>query len=256
MGKKIAEITLILFLIVLSWVYFIIDFSILPVVVFIISFVLLILAIPIKEKGREKSKEEEIEPKKEEIADLEKPDEEKPIINFPNNFDEDKFLEEIFVLYKDIQDDFMNFEFDSIMKKLGLEMYEQFTKQMKSLKNRNKQSVRTNITLDKIQIISFIQDKDSYISTINISVTEDKYIKGMKDALRITSSGVKYESCYNITVENIHKKKTVKKCNNCNEKNVNNASKCPKCDSMLIETPGTWIMTDLKLVCSHSKKGS
>jgi len=255
MGKKIAEITLILLLIVISWVYFVIDFSMLPVVVFAISFVLLVLAIPIKEKTKEEPKDVEDEPQKEEPIEPET-EEEFPIKNFPDDFNEDKFLEDVFSLYKDIQDDFMNFKFDSIMKKLGIEMYEQFAKQMKSLKNRNKQSVRTNIELDKIQTVSFVQNKDSYVATVNISVVEDKYIKGMKDTLRITSSGVKYESCYTITVENIHKKRTVKKCNNCNEKNVNNASKCPKCDSMLIESAGKWIMTDLKLVCSHSKKGS
>ena len=162
----------------------------------------------------------------------------------------------VFLLYKDIQTDFMNFEYDRLMHKLGIDMYNQYSKQMKSLQDREKQAVRVNIKLDKIQTESFIQEKDCYKATINMAISEDKYMKGINEELRLTSARVRYESCYNVTIVKRHKKKIVRKCNNCNEKIQGNPYKCPLCETMLLEATDNWVMTDLKLLCSHSKKES
>ena len=105
----------------------------------------------------------------------------------------------------------MNFEYDSLMHKLGLDMYNQYSKQMKSLQDRDKQAVRVNIKLDKIQTETFIQEKDCYKATINMAISEDKYMKGIEEELRLTSARVRYESCYSITLIKRHKKKIVRR---------------------------------------------
>lgn len=256
MNKKRIETLLIILLIVISLVYFIIDFSILAVVVLVVSCVLLKFSYPIehhKEESKEVIEEPVKEVKKEEVLEEEK---EVSLINYPADFDEKDFLKEAFLLYKDIQTDFMNFEYDSLMHKLGLDMYNQYSKQMKSLQDRDKQAVRVNIKLDKIQTETFIQEKDCYKATINMAISEDKYMKGIEEELRLTSARVRYESCYSITLIKRHKKKIVRKCNNCNEKIQGNPYKCPVCESMLLESADNWIMVDLKLLCSHSKKES
>ena len=127
---------------------------------------------------------------------------------------------------------------------------------MKSLQEREKQAVRVNINLDKIQTESFIQDKDCYRAVINMAISEDKYMKDIDEELRLTSARVRYESCYSITIVKRHRKKLVRKCYNCSEKVQGNPYKCPICGSMLLEATDSWIMEDLKLLCSHSKKES
>lgn len=255
MNKKRIETLLIILLIVISLVYFVIDFSILAVVVLVVSCVLLKFSYPIERHKLEKKEEKEVSVKeipKEEVEE----EKEVSLINYPDEFDEKDFLKEAFLLYKDIQTDFMNFEYDSLMHKLGIDMYNQYSKQMKSLQDREKQAVRVNIKLDKIQTESFIQEKDCYKATINMAISEDKYMKGINEELRLTSARVRYESCYNVTIVKRHKKKIVRKCNNCNEKIQGNPYKCPLCETMLLESSDNWIMTDLKLLCSHSKKES
>ncbi len=257
MNKKRIETCLIIFLIFISLIYFIVDFSILAVIVLIVSCVLLKFSYPIENKSENACQEEEkklIVPDEEVIVEAE--DDEVSIINYPDNFDEKKFLKEIFDLYKNIQDDFMNFEYDNLMHELGIELYNQYSKQMQSLHDRGKQAVRVNINLDKIQTESFAQENDCYRAVINIAVSEDKYMKGMEETFRLTSARVRYESCYSITVIKRHKKRIARKCHNCNEKVQGNPYKCPYCESMLLESVDNWIMTDLKLLCSHSKKES
>jgi len=243
--KKAIEIILILVLIVLSWVFFIKEVSQFPIIVLVISCIILILAIPIKEK-KEEIEEEQI--KEEKLIDNDA-----PAINFPKNFNEQKFLTTVFDLYKSIQENFMNFKYDELMSNLGLDIYNQFSVQMKKLQTRNKQSVRTNIELDKIETISFAQYDGYNEAVVNLVVLEDKYMKNQKEEKKKTSSGVRYESGYSITLINRDTKKSVKKCSNCTEK-IANQTKCPKCKTMLVEATNTWIMTDLKLLGSHSKK--
>ncbi len=257
MNKKRIETLLIILLIVFSLVYFVIDFSILAVVVLIVSCVLLKFSYPI-EGDKKSTNNEEL---KEEVKKIENEEEttnveDVAVINYPEDFDEKEFLKEAFLLYKNIQTDFMNFEYNNLMNELGIDMYNQYSKQMKSLQDKNKQAVRVNINLDKIQTESFVQEKDCYKAVINMAVSEDKYMKGISEAFRLTSARVRYESCYSITMVKRHKKKIVRKCYNCNEKIQGNPSKCPMCNAMLLETIDNWIIVDLKLVCSHSKKES
>lgn len=258
MNRQRIETVLIFILIIISLIYFIIDFSLLAVFVLIISCVLLKFSYPIEKKEEEKVEIKKEKKEKKVVAEKEKEEVKKdiPLINFPLNFDEKEFLKEVFLLYKDIQTNFMNFEYDELMMQLGIDTYEQFSKQMKSLESRDKQSVRVNIKLDKIQTLSFIQEKDYYESVINLSVLEDKYMKGIEEEFRLTSARVRYESGYNITLVKRNKKKVIRKCYSCHEKIQGNPYKCPVCNSMLHEKVDNWIMTDLKLVCSHSKKES
>lgn len=255
MNNKRIETLLILFLIVVSLIYFVIDFSILAVIVLIVSCILLKFSYPLEVKHDSSLKEQVDEKKDEEVEEEEEP-KEVSVINYPEGFNEKEFLKDTFLLYKNIQTNFMNFEYDELMHQLGLDMYNQYSKQMKSLQDRNKQAVRVNINLDKIQTELFVQDSDCYRAVINMAVSEDKYMKALDEDFRLTSARVRYESCYSVTLIKRHKKKIVRKCPNCNEKVQGNPYKCPLCNSMLLETPDNWIMVDLKLLCSHSKKES
>lgn len=259
MNKRRIETLLIVFLIIISLIYFIIDFSFLAVIVLIISCILLKFSYPLERKKQSNNSKEPqsipIQPEIEETID-EVTIAEVGSINYPENFVEKDFLKDVFLLYKEVQTDFMNFDYNNLMHKLGIELYNQYSKQMENLHNRSKQAVRVNINLDKIQTESFIQDKDCYRAVINIAVSEDKYMKNINEEFRLTSARVRYESCYSMTVVKRHRKKIIRKCYNCNEKVQGNPYKCPFCNTMLIESTDNWIMTDLKLICSHSKKES
>ncbi len=247
MNKRNIQVILNVILVVISIINLFIHWSILNFLMFVLACLLLGF---LKEPVKEESPKEEVvleEPEEEVLVEEEADD-----LNFPNSFNEKEFAKTIYLLYCDIQEDFMNFHYDSLMDKLGMEMYEQFSKQMRHLEESGKQSVRKNIELQKIEIKSFHQGKDSDISVVHLSVLEDKYMKKLEEPFRLTSARVRYESCYAVTVCLHHRKRSVRKCSNCSVKLQGNPSKCPECGHMLLENSENWILKDLQLVCSHS----
>ncbi len=180
------------------------------------------------------------------------------IIDFalPEDFDEKKFARDIFELYKDIQTNFMNFGYDDLIKELGIELYEQFFKQMKRLEESSKQSVRTNIELLNVEVVNYDSTKNAEYATVQLSVLEDKYLKKIDDPFRLTSSKVRYESSYTLEVIKNHHKSNLKKCPFCGEKIISNDLKCHECHNFINEVENIWILKNIKLVCSHSYKSS
>ncbi len=244
-----------LLIIALSWISILLDFSIIPVLIILLGLVSIVLLVEDKEEIEEPPKEDVVEPQKEEIEkEKEKVEEEPPkeALDFPSDFDEQSFVKTIFLLYRNIQNDFMNFEYETLMDRLGIEMYEQFSKQMKHLEETGRQSVRKNIEFQKAQIMSFQQGKDCQKAVVNLSILEDKYMKKMEEPFRLTSARVRYESCYALTVIRHNRKKVFRKCSYCGEKLQGNPTVCPACHHMLLESSEHWILKDLKLVCSHS----
>ncbi len=255
MSKKRAQILIEFLISILSFIYLCVNFSVLTLFIFLLSVVQLILFRESVDTREEEYVIEEVEEEEseddEEALEVEEDDE----LDFPIGFDEKEFAKSMFLLYRDIQGDFMNFEYENLMHKLGLEMYEQFSKQMRHLEESGRQSVRNNIELQKIQIMAFTQGEENDTAVVHLSLLEDKYMKKNEEPLRLTSVGVRYESCYALTVVKNYKKRIVKKCNNCGEKLQGNPSVCPNCDSMLQESTENWILKDLKLVASKSYSG-
>lgn len=253
MSKKRAQILIEFLISVLSFIYLCVNFSVLTLFIFLLSVIQLILfrssiELPVKEEENILP-EEPIEEEKMEEVEIE---EEEEGLDFPKGFDEKAFAKSMFLLYKEIQVDFMNFRYEKLMTELSLEMYEQFSKQLRHLEDGGRQSVRNNIDLQKIQIMSFSQNEDSDTAVVHLSVLEDKYMKREEEPLRLTSVGVRYESCYALTVVKNYKKKIVKKCSNCGAKLQGNPAVCPNCENMLQESIDNWILKDLRLVASKS----
>ncbi len=194
-------------------------------------------------------KEQKEEEEEEEISLEETPEH---VIEFPKEFDKKKFVKKIFLLYRGIQADFMNFDYDSLMDKLGLEMYQQFHHQMKHLEENGSQAVRRNIELEKFQVSYFKEEPELTKAMVELTVLEDKYTKKLEEPFRLTSSKVRYESSYLLTIVINHKKRIVRKCAYCSAKLHGNPFKCPECDSLLLENTEEWILKDMKLLCSKS----
>ena len=253
MNKKRLHLIVELLIIALSWVSILLDFSIIPILIIFLGLVSIVLLVEDKETVEPKKIEEEKE-KVEEETKIEEPVPETSdkVLDFPPDFDESKFVKNIFLLYRNIQNDFMNFEYETLMDRLGIEMYEQFSKQMKHLEDTGRQSVHKNMEFQKAQVMSYTQGKDCDKAVVNLSLLEDKYMKKMEEPFRLTSARVRYESCYALTVLKHHRKKVFRKCAYCGEKLQGNPTVCPHCNKMLLESSEHWILKDLKLVCSHS----
>lgn len=142
--------------------------------------------------------------------------EKEPILNvdLPSDFNVNEFEKATKKLYIDMQTYFMNLDYDSLKRILGDNLYEQFKLQMDHLEKINKRAIR-----DNIEIIDFIiNEYDTLTIKVCIGVYEDKYTKDLnnKSKTRIIS----YENYY----------------------------------ELILEKKESWIIQDLKLLYSHSKR--
>ncbi len=142
--------------------------------------------------------------------------EKEPIINvdLPSDFNIKEFETTTKKLYIDMQTYFMNLDYDNLKRILSDSLYEQFKLQMNHLEKNNKRAIR-----DNIEIIDFIINEYNTLTLkVSIGVHEDKYTKDLnsKSETRVIS----YENYYELTIE---KKES-------------------------------WIIQDLKLLYSHSKR--
>lgn len=137
-------------------------------------------------------------------------------IHLPNNIAEDDFENEIKQLYIDMQKYFSSLEYDNLKKILSDELYSQFKNQMLHLEKSNKRAIR-----DILKIYDFkINDYDTKKNCVNVSISviENKYTKYLDNTT--LSKSMIYDSCYEIEL--------LKK--------------------------DRWIINNLKLLCSHSKR--
>lgn len=119
-------------------------------------------------------------------------------VELPDDFDNDKFMEEAKQLYIDMQKYFTNFEYEKLYSILSEDIYVQFEKQMQQFEKNNKVAVRDNIKVIDFKINGYEETDDILTVKINIGVLEDKYTK-LKDSLQVKNNCC-YESYYEITL--------------------------------------------------------
>lgn len=142
------------------------------------------------------------------------------IINtkLPNDFDVENFERQIKQIYINMQTYFMNFDYDNLKNILTEDMYNQFESQMKHLEKGNKRAIRENIEFIDFKINDYINNSGFTKVTISIGVYEDKYTKYTDNPN--LGKRVSYENYYELVLENSDR----------------------------------WIIQNLKLLYSHSKR--
>lgn len=144
----------------------------------------------------------------------------KVIINteLPSDFDIDYFENIVKELYINMQTYFMELNYKDLEGILCKEMYEQFSSQMEYLEKNEKRAIRDNIEFIDFKINEYKKIDDLEIIKVSIGVYEDKYTKYISKDIK--SKVMRYENYYELIIENKDK----------------------------------WIISNLKLLYSHSKR--
>lgn len=149
-----------------------------------------------------------------------------------------------FELYKNVQEAWMNFDYNKLREYLSDELYNNYKMQLETLKIKNGKNIMEDITyinssitdikktdnLESVVVMLSIRMKD-YV----IDVNSNKVIRG--DKYKVTSI------TYLITLER-NTGKSDKYCPNCGAEISDNASNtCPYCDSVIVKNTSKFIMT-------------
>ena len=172
------------------------------------------------------------------------------------DFDEEKFKEKAYELYKEIQVAWMGFDKDSIRKCVTDELYNTYSAQLSTLKVKNQKNIMKDFQLLDSKIIG-METKEKLVSlTIKMKIECYDYIvdKEGKTLRGNDKQKVIYE--YTMTF-NKGVSDRPNKCPNCNAPLDNvNSSKCPYCDSNIINESYDWVLAKkqvLSQTINHKK---
>lgn len=152
-------------------------------------------------------------------------DQEREIFNqITNNTQELSFLNDRYNDYVQIQEAWMNFDYDKLRTKLTDELYNQYEMQLETMKVKNQKNVMTGFEFKEGKITGVYQENKEDKIEIYLYVKVFDYIEENNKVVRGTNKkkmGLHYQITY------------TKK-----EKIGNNLDKCPNCGAE-IKTPGT-----------------
>lgn len=175
---------------------------------------------------------------------------------FLPDFDEEKFKEKAYELYKEIQVAWMDFDKDSIRKCVTDELYNTYSAQLSTLKVKNQKNIMKDFQLLDSKIVG-METKEKLVSlTIKMKIECYDYVvdKEGKTLRGNDKQKVIYE--YAMTFNRGVSDKP-NKCPNCNAPLDNvNSSKCPYCDSNIINESYDWVLAKkqvLSQTINHKK---
>ena len=170
--------------------YNIFYFSIISIILSILLFILLLFQLYCMNKKRNNKKEEIVEIKKNEV----KPKVNEKIINADIEYDIDALKDEFSNLYINLQNYFLEFNYDELNKILSSKLYEIYKKQMNKNETSGKIIGKENIIINNIEIIDFITDDNNSKYVVKIDVLEDKYMSNDKN------NSCTYQSIYELII--------------------------------------------------------
>ena len=168
------------------------------------------------------------------------------------NFDKQKFLDEGYKIYIDVQNAWMTFKLDNVRNVITDEMYNMYDAQLEIMKAKDEQNVMSDF--DKINscvknvvvqnntiAITAVYVIDFYDYIINM--TSGKVVSGTSTRkLRVT-----YEMTYRKSLVNNEK---IGKCPNCGGKTeeINGVGICKYCGSKIVQENSKWVLTNKKVI--------
>lgn len=175
---------------------------------------------------------------------------------FLPDFDEEKFKEKAYELYKEIQVAWMNFDKDSIRKCVTDELYNTYSAQLSTLKVKNQKNIMKDFQLLDSKIIG-METKEKLVSlTIKMKIECYDYIVDKEEKTLRGNDKQKVIYEYAMTFNKGVSDKP-NKCPNCNAPLDNvNSSKCPYCDSNIINESYDWVLAKkqvLSQTINHKK---
>lgn len=153
----------------------------------------------------------------------------------------EEFLVDRYNDYLDIQNAWMEFDYDSLRKKLTDELYNQYEMQLDTLKIKNQKNVMKDFVLKDSAITNIEEDNNKLTLTMEMIVEFYDYITENDKVVR-GNSARKITQHYEMTF--VCSKKFSKVCPNCGAKLKNAASnKCEFCGSIVTELSDEWVLS-------------
>lgn len=185
-----------------------------------------------------------------------KPIDEDSIINrikqYIPDFDKQKFLDNGYKIYIDVQNAWMNFKLDDVKNVITDELYNMYDAQLEIMKSKNEQNVMSGFNKVNASIKDFsVQNNTIAVTAVYVVEFYDYIIN--KQSGKVTAGTNSRKLC--VTYEMTYRKTLNKdgesaKCPNCGGKidYINGAGICKYCGSKIVSENSGWVLTNKKVI--------
>lgn len=157
--------------------------------------------------------------------------------------DSSKLKEELYKSFIDIQNSWMNFDYDNLAKLCSDELYNSYKSDLEVLKLKNGKNIMSNFNFKSMKIISAIKDEEKITIGVLLNVTfndyvinekTDKVIRGKKNTIMDNTYKLEYVK-YNTTIT---------ECPSCGVKLEESSNKkCSHCGSVIVHNTKNYVLT-------------
>lgn len=178
------------------------------------------------------------------LGDGIKPAEEEPEV-IEDKFDVEQLKKITFDIYKQVQEAWMNFDYDKLKSLTSSELYNQYESQLKVLKTKEQQNIMSDIKLDECKIKRAVTNQNKEVVTAKLSISMFDYVIDNTGKVVQGNKNDKVEIEYEIVLtRNI---KTLETCPGCGSKIKNQKlSTCEYCGTKLINNNSEFVMNRKK----------
>lgn len=157
------------------------------------------------------------------------------------NFNKEQFLKDRYNDYLNVQNDWMNFNYDGLKELLTDELYNQYTMQLDSLKVKNQKNIMKNFALYQSDITNVREENGTLIVDVEMSVSFIDYIEQNGTTVRGSNTRLVHQH-YSMTFVMVPE--PTQKCPNCGAELEDSASQtCPYCRSKITRVGAKWVLS-------------
>ena len=169
------------------------------------------------------------------------------------SIDKEKLKEEAFSIYKNIQESWMNMNYESLRKYKTDELYNMYESQLKKLKIKNQKNIMKDIELKNIKITDINITNGIEKITFYLNVNQYDYVVDSNNKVVRGNDKIKNNVEYIITLIRSMKDEKLDKCPNCGASiDIVSGGICPYCDSRIINSTNQFVMS--KKECINQRK--
>ena len=159
------------------------------------------------------------------------------------NFGKLIFKQQAFKIYKEIQNAWMNFDYEKLRKYTTDELYNMYHSQLVALNVKKQKNIMKDFKLNDFEIIGMEHNSNTISLKVYMNVECYDYIIDKNNKVLRGKDYIKVNYLYEMTfIKGTSEKQN--KCPNCNAPLDNvNSSKCSYCDSIIISDNYDWVLS-------------
>ena len=169
------------------------------------------------------------------------------------NFDKNAFRIQVFDLYKNVEEAWMNFDYETLRKYTTDELYNLYHSQLVALQVKKQKNIMKDFMFKSFEIVGMERIENTIALKVRMTVECFDYVVDKENKVVRGTDKDKLVYDYEMTfIKGMDTK--INKCPNCNAPLENtNSSVCPYCDSVIVSNNHDWVLAKKQMINQYRK---